>query len=136
MPRKKSNDIMWADLNSRLLLAIQRNDWTEIKKVYYDQALLLKKEGRDSFRFLEESLKSELYKIQNQDLDKNIEQLEFIASVDSCQICRSFNGRVFSTDEVLAQRPIPIVNCARGSCRCSYAPVVQVIFERPDNCCT
>ena len=113
MPRMKSNDKTWADLNNRLLAAIQQNNWNEMKTIYYEQALLIKKEEGDSFRFIEESLKSELH----QDQDAPTAQVEILAPGDSCPECHSLNGRAFNISEAVTQCPVPNSNCSRESCR-------------------
>lgn len=119
MPQKKSNDKIWADLNTRLLTAMQQNDWHEMKMVYYEQALLLHKESRDSFRFIQESIQSELYQYQG---ESNIKRVEVLAPGDACLACKSLNGKVFTIIQVLAQPPVPVADCVNKSCRCSYIP--------------
>ena len=127
MAQEESNDKVWAELNDKLLAAMQRNDWDDMRTIYYDQALLLKKEERDSFRFLEESIKSEIY----YDHEQDIEKVEILTLADSCPECRAKDGMIFTISEVLEQAPVPSAKCEKETCRCSYAPLVQV---RPAPC--
>ena len=117
MPRKKDNNKKWNELNQELLRTIKENDLHKMHSIYYEQALLIKDEGGDSFPFLEQSIKSGLYK------EQNFEQLEILVTVDSCEECKSLSAKVFTVDEAIAQSPLPLASCSNDSCRCSYIPV-------------
>ena len=117
MTAKKTNDKKWNALNKKLLKAIKENNLHAMHTIYFEQALLLKEEGRDSFPSLEQSIKSGLYK------EQNFEQLEILIAVDSCEPCKALSGTVFTIDEALEKKPIPVADCGNDSCRCTYLPL-------------
>ena len=123
MPKKKSNDAKWLDLNKKLLTAIEKQDWPTMKSVYYEQALILKNESRDAFRFIHESAKTELSGIQG----KTIEQVEIIFTEDACPVCQTAAKEAMTVAEALEKTPLPVKGCKHASCRCSYAPVLEEV---------
>lgn len=123
MPQKKSNDKKWSELNRKLLVAIKKHDWPTMKSIYYEQALILKEESRDAFRFIHESAKTELSGIQG----KTIEQVEIIFNEDACPVCKSTASEIMNVSDVLEKRPLPVTACEHASCRCSYAPVLEEV---------
>ena len=131
MPRQKSSDKKWADLNKRLLDAMQRNDWQEMKNIYFEQVLLLQKEGRDTFKYIEETVRSELHQYQN----REIEQVGILIAGDACSACKLLVGTVFSVSEALEQGVIPVEDCEKESCRCSYVPTGIDESETPCSAC-
>jgi hypothetical protein len=123
MPQKKSNDAKWARLNKKLLVAIKKHDWPTMKTTYYEQALILKKEGRDAFRFIHESAKTELSGIQG----KTIEEVEIISPEGACPVCTEVTKGILALSEVVEKQPLPVSGCEHKSCRCSYAPVLEEV---------
>ncbi|MEJ2738765.1 MAG: hypothetical protein P8105_02830 [Dehalococcoidia bacterium] len=123
MPQKKSNDAKWARLTKKLLVAINKHDWPTMKSTYYEQALILKKEGRDAFRFIHESAKTELSGIQG----KTIEDVEIISPEGSCPVCTEKTRGTISLAEAIEKQPLPVSGCEHESCRCSYAPVLEEV---------
>jgi hypothetical protein len=117
MPRNKANNKKWNAFNRKLLTAIKKNDLHKMHTVYFEQAMLLKEEGCDSFPVLEQSIKSGLYK------EQNIEQLEILIAVDSCDTCKALSGKVFTIEEVVNNNPLPVAGCGNKSCRCTYLPL-------------
>ena len=131
MSQIESNNKNWNELNNRLLAAMQQNDWLKMKTIYFEQALMLKSEGRDPFKFIEESVKSEVC----HDQDHHIEQIEIITAMDSCSECKSFNGNLLTINEATEQHPVPVADCSKKPCRCSYIPVVPDLFPSEDEEC-
>ena len=123
MPRKKSNDAKWARLTKKLLVAIEKHDWPAMKSIYYEQALILKKEGRDSFRFIHESAKTELSGIQG----KMIEVVEIISPEGACPVCTLVTKETMTLAEAIEKQPLPVSGCEHTSCRCSYAPMLEEV---------
>ena len=121
MSQKTTNDRVWSKLNKKLLGAFEKHDWPLMKSIYYDQALLLQKEGRDSFRFVHESAKSELSGIQG----KTIEHVEIIAPIGTCPVCAELGKRSYKLGDIVKDQPLPVKECENKSCRCSYAPVIE-----------
>jgi hypothetical protein len=117
MPEDKNNDERWNELNQKLLNAIQKNDLHEMHAIYYDQAMLLKEEGRDSFPVLEQSLKSGLYK------EENFDQVQIQVGVNSCDTCKSLSNKVYTVEEAVQTSPLPVSGCSNESCRCIYVPI-------------
>ena len=124
MPQKKSNDAKWSRLNKKLLVAIKKHDWPTMKAIYYEQALILKNEGRDAFRFIHESAKIELSGIQG----KTIEEVEIISPEGSCPVCTLVCKEIITLSDVLEKQPLPVSGCEHASCRCSYAPVLEEVI--------
>ena len=118
----------WETLNKRLIKALEQANWDEIKLVYYELALFMQKEGRDTFRFIHESLKSEIAGKQGSTFDR----VEIITAADACQECKSKSGQVYSIEEVLSNPAVPLPVCTNAACRCSYAPVVEL--KTSDQC--
>ena len=131
MPRKRSGDKKWAEMNRKLLDAMQRNDWQEIKNIYFEQVLLLQKEGRDTFKYIEETVKSELHQYQN----REIEQVGILIAGDACPACKSLVGTVFSVSQALEKNIIPVADCKNEFCRCSYVPTGIDETETPCSSC-
>lgn len=53
---------------------------------------------------------------------KVVKQIEVLAANDSCDVCKNYMGRKFG----LQDTPIlPIKDCKRKWCRCTYIPVVE-----------
>jgi hypothetical protein len=123
MPQKKSNDAKWARLTKKLLVAIKKHDWPTMKSIYYEQALILKNEGRDAFRFIHESAKTELSGIQV----KTIEEVEIISPEGSCPVCTEITKKTMPLAEAIEKQPLPVSGCEHTSCRCSYAPVLEEV---------
>jgi hypothetical protein len=123
MPQKKSNDKKWSDLNKKLLVAIVKHDWPTMKSIYYEQALILKNESRDAFRFIHESAKTELSGIQG----KTIDQVEIIVTEDACPVCKSAAKETMTVKEIQERKPVPVTGCEHASCRCSYAPLLEEV---------
>jgi hypothetical protein len=119
-----------ADLDNRLLTAIQNKDWYEVGILYNKQALLLEKEGGDSIVPRHESLKAfrkvrreELFRYQESSVDK----VEILATKgESCSACLALNGKTYSIQQALKENPLPVKSCTSGYgyCRCCYLPVV------------
>jgi hypothetical protein len=117
MPRSKENNKKWNAFNRKLLNAIKKNDLHKMHTVYFEQAMMLKDEGCDSFPALEQSIKSGLYK------EQNFEQLEILIAVDSCDTCKSLGGKLFTIEEAVQQKLLPVAGCGHEACRCTYLPV-------------
>lgn len=124
MPQKKSNDAKWTRLTKKLLVAIKKHDWPTMKSIYYEQALILKEEGRDAFRFIHESAKTELSGIQG----KTIEQVEIISPEGSCPVCTLVTRETMTLAGAIEKKPLPVSGCEHAACRCSYAPMLEEVI--------
>ncbi len=55
-------------------------------------------------------------------------KVEILASDNSCENCKSQNGKVYSIRDAIRNRPLPCKNCDNenyGFCRCCYLPIVE-----------
>ena len=116
-------DIVWAILNERLLSAMKKNDWQEMKMLYWQQGRLLYEEGKEFFRLLQEAARCELRGYQSSGIVKKVEILT--AGDQSCDKCNALNGIVFTIEKALEIMPIPVKDCENGWCRCCYSPIVD-----------
>jgi hypothetical protein len=131
--RKKPSpgDIEWSFLNSQLVNAMKQNDWNSVGLTYRKQAELLEKEGLDSTRVRQESIKA-LKKamhavLLNYKKSGVVNRVEILtAGEDSCSACRALEGKIYTISQALKENPLPVANCTGryGYCRCVYAPVV------------
>ncbi len=118
----------WEKLNQRLFKALSERNWGEIKLTYYDLAMFMQKEGRDTFRYIHESLKGEVAGIQGSTFD----QVELISAADACVACKTKAGEVYPLSEILTRKVVPHADCTNQPCRCTFAPVVDL--KTADEC--
>ena len=118
----------WEKLNKRLLEALRECNWDEIKLVYYELAMFMQREGRDTFRYIHESLKSELAQTQG----KTFDRVEIISAADACEECKSRAGEIYPLANILDKSVVPHAACTRTPCRCTYAPSVEL--DTADEC--
>ena len=125
-------DIEWGFLNRKLEDAIKRGDWSEIGSISREQALLLEREGRESTRLRQESVKAFKKAMRNVLLHYQesgvVDKVEILAAGEnSCPACMALDGRIYTTKQALEENPLPVANCTGGYgyCRCCYLPVVD-----------
>jgi len=54
-------------------------------------------------------------------------KVEILASENSCDHCKSQNGKIYSIAEAIKNKPLPCRECNNevyGYCRCTYLPIV------------
>ena len=121
------NDIAWSIYNE--LITKNIDDFSKLKMLYYDMALLLFYENKDFIDTLRESKKMELMEFE----DKNIINKIIISSAgekNACEECLKLDGRILTIDEALNEMPLPNIKCknnmfsdrSEGFCRCMYLP--------------
>lgn len=56
-----------------------------------------------------------------------ISKVEILASPDSCEHCKSRQGKIYTVEEAIKTRPLPCKECDHesGYCRCTYVPVIE-----------
>jgi hypothetical protein len=115
-------DVVWGILNNHLVSAMQRNDWQDMKMIYWQQARLLFESGQEFFGVLQESAKCELhrYKVSNV-----VHKVEILTAGSSCSKCQSLQGKIITVKEALVTMPIPVKDCENIFCRCTYLAVVE-----------
>jgi hypothetical protein len=54
-------------------------------------------------------------------------KVEIMATYDSCEKCKSQQGKIFTVEEAIKTRPLPCKECDHetGYCRCTYVPVIE-----------
>lgn len=115
------SDIVWGILSKRLLDSFERKDWQQAKSIYWQQAYLLYKQGKDYSRNLQEAARCDLQHYDSERLKK----VKILAADSSCNKCKILDGRQITIKEALRTMPIPVKDCERGWCRCTYAPVIS-----------
>jgi predicted RNA-binding Zn-ribbon protein involved in translation (DUF1610 family) len=118
------SDLTWSVANDLLDSYAKLNEFHDMKMIYFQMALLEKKNNREFFHLLQESTKMELLEYKkNRDVIKKVEILS--AGEDSCEICNKLNGKRFTIDDALEKMPIPTPDCTNeiGYCRCLYVAV-------------
>jgi len=97
-------DVIWSLFN-KLILKNAR-DFQELSSIYYEMALFLKDEGKNSYDMKYQSTKMQLLYYK----ENGIEKVKWIASLGdrTCEQCASLNGRIFSIEEVLKDMLFPL----------------------------
>ncbi len=54
-----------------------------------------------------------------------IARVEILATANSCEKCKSQQGKTYSVEEAIKTRPLPCKDCNHeiGYCRCTYSPI-------------
>lgn len=54
-------------------------------------------------------------------------KVEILATPDSCDHCKSQQGKIYTVEEAIKTRPLPCKKCDHemGYCRCTYLPVIE-----------
>ncbi len=125
-----THDVIWGILNE--LILENANDYSILRNIYYELALIVNKEKKEFFHLLQKSMEMRLKDMQK---DRVIEKLRITAVGydDTCEECQKLDGKIISIKEALRQMPIPNRNCTtsidggkRGFCRCEYLVHIDV----------
>jgi len=127
----KEDDVLWGLSNYLLQEYIKKDDWQEIKMIYFNQALFLHEQGKDCFYILKEVARCELIILEKLDYFKRVEILT--CNDQSCPECQKLSGKVFTIEQALKEMPIPVKECTcklnpkalGGWCRCMYVSVID-----------
>lgn len=119
-------DVIWSIFN-QLIIRFADN-LQELKMIYYEMALFLNEEGRDSFQMGEMSRKMELLLLKKQGIKK-----VKILGTNGCEKCRKQNGKSYSISTALKTMPLPNKECTYhlnndkyGFCRCCWVAVFDI----------
>ncbi|MFA6973186.1 MAG: hypothetical protein WC238_00405 [Parcubacteria group bacterium] len=54
-------------------------------------------------------------------------KVEILAAHNSCEKCKSQQGKIYTVEEAIKTRPLPCKECDHetGYCRCTYMPVIE-----------
>lgn len=113
----KWDDAKWKGMNKELREALRHADWFHAHQMYFRLALYLHKFNKPFYPVLKESRKCYLRAYIKQDFDM---QVQIMALTDSCDLCKSFDGKRYSLQEALELSPLPHELCGNGFCRCLY----------------
>jgi len=55
-----------------------------------------------------------------------VSKVEILASPNSCDHCKSQQGKIYTVEDAIKSRPLPCKGCGHemGYCRCTYLPVI------------
>jgi len=120
-------DIKWSICNQ--LISQNPRNFEAQKMIYYDMALMLDNEGKNSFHLLEQARRAELLEYQSSGLIKKVKILT-AGKDNACSECLKLDGKVFTIEKALKEMPLPNKNCTNklnsknSFCRCSYLSVI------------
>ena len=117
-------DIIWSLFNKLILK--NANDFQKLSSIYYEMAIFLNEEGKNSY-----DMKYQSTKMQLLDLKQNgAKKVRWVASVGTrtCKKCESLNGKNYSIEKALKEMPLPLKDCKNleDGCRCCWVPVVEL----------
>ena len=119
----------WERFNKDIQKYVKENNFYLLGGTYYEMAEFLKKEGKDDSKLRDlgykMKLKFQIKQLQGMKNSGIVKNVEIIACNDTCEICKMFNGKIFSIKEALLSNPLPVKNCSHPyGCRCVYGPSV------------
>ena len=119
-------DTLWSLFN--LLLIKYAGDYPKSKMIYYEMALFLDDEGRDSSQMGEASRKMALIDFKQ----AGIKKVKISSTTTSCKECKKQDRKVYDIDEALKKMPLPTKKCSHhlnndkfGFCRCCWLSVSE-----------
>lgn len=120
-------DVFWSLFNE---LISNTRDLHSLKMIYYEMALFLNEEGKDSYLMLQQAAKMDLMSFKKQGFIKKVRVIT--AQEQSCEACRQLTDKVFTIEEALEKMPIPCKECShkihdenRNFCRCCYVAEIE-----------
>jgi len=113
------------DVLRSLLLELQSRGMIVSSQI----AMILNREGKDTYRFLYNARKAELLNLKKSKIVQKVKIISGAKSgeIESCPECREMQGKILTIDEALNQMPVPNKKCNcriydknNGICRCTY----------------
>ncbi len=89
---------------------------------HFGKAVKLHKQGKDYLPALKDAARATLRSYIAEEVS-HVEILD--AAGSSCPKCRAQNGKVLPVRDAWTSMPIPVEDCERGFCRCTYVPCVE-----------
>ncbi|MDP2643566.1 MAG: hypothetical protein Q8P24_01360 [Desulfobacterales bacterium] len=124
-------DILWGILNELQHNLAKKGDLFELSNFSYHMAIILNKEGKNSYHCLRSAamMRLEYYK-----KSKEITNVQILTGKDkSCENCRKLEGMILSINDAMIDMPIPCEDCcshlfdkAHTFCRCHYVGAQRV----------
>lgn len=135
-------DAIWSLYNKLLQKNFEENNFQILSRLYSDMALMLNKEGKDCFTFLQQARKMELLRYQRASVMSTIIKGVKIATcgMNSCEACHKLDGKSFTIEEALEKMLIPCKECTNKIfndkypfCRCCYTAelfdIKKIVFS-------
>lgn len=120
-------DTIWGLFNN--LITKEINNFQSLKMIYFEMALFVNEQGKDSMHLQKESRKMELLNFKKEGY---VSKVEILANGGACENCRKQNGKVYKIEEALESMPIPCEECTsrienkrKPWCECVYLPKVE-----------
>lgn len=118
-------DVIWSLFDD----AMKRMDASRQGGLLYLMSLFQNEEGSDALAVRRDSAESGLAQYRRM----RVTEVEVLAAPDSCEACKRLGGRRFTVEQVLAEHPLPCLECthklrkkdAKPFCRCIYLPVIN-----------
>lgn len=100
--------------------AVTRNDWGAVSRIYSEQALVLREEGRPHLALQQEASKAMIRSFM-------VHGVRGVAVLSGacCQTCNANHDSEYSFEQALAQLPVPNPSCTREWCNCGWGPAVR-----------
>lgn len=125
------SDVLWAVSNSLVAEAIKKHKTDLIQQIHWAQSVFLCSHGKDYSYIRQADFKTMLLEYKR---DSVVRAVSITTAKDSsCDYCKKLEGKRFSIDEALQEKPLPCKQCtfgtedgsAMGWCRCTYVPEVD-----------
>ncbi len=119
-----SSDIIWGIANKIVMDLIKKNDMGTLSSLYFQMADYLYRCGKNYLPVSQSRFEIELRGYKKSGFGK----VEILATTDSCDHCKRFSKKVFTTEQAIADKLLPCRDCtygvkegsALGWCRCCY----------------
>ncbi len=118
-------DAIWSLFND----AAAKTEPNRLQGLYYLMSLFRNEEGGEDLAVRRASAESDLAQYRRM----RVTEVEVLAAPDSCEACKRLEGRKFTVEQVLAEHPLPCLECThklrkkdvKPFCRCIYLPVIN-----------
>ena len=121
---KTPYDVAWNFCNETIINLSAKKDWQTLSQLYYAMAIISDETNRRSP--IELLKQSSYWQLIDHQLHFPEGRVTISATSESCDACKSQNGKSYSLREALVQLPIPHTDCSyqlfnySGFCRCQY----------------
>ena len=117
-------DVVWSLFHKLTLENV--NDFQKLSSIYYEMAIFLNEEGKNSY-----DMKCQATKMQLLDYKQNgVKKVRWVASYGerTCPGCKSLNDQIFPIDKALKEMPLPLKECKNldNGCRCCWISIVKL----------
>lgn len=124
-------DVAWSVSNQLIHKSISNGDNMLLHSVYFQMGIFLHDSGKDHRDIM--ALASQMLLRENYKDTDIVKEVEVLATDDSCEACKSLNGKKFLISEAVEKKILPCRECSYGIdgdkikfgwCRCCYLPVI------------